>query len=71
MAQINESKLYERLSDMTEDEREKVLDPICAAVDGKVKFGDHDGCWVSPNRIFALAVLDLYREWQEEVSSRD
>lgn len=66
---INKPELYERLGKMTEEEREEILDPISAAVHGKVKMPG--GGEAMANRIFALAVLDLYREWQEEIFNRE
>ena len=54
---------------MTEQERIEILDPICNAVKGKVKV--QEGVEVIANRIFALAVLDLYKEWQQEIWDRE
>jgi hypothetical protein len=69
MTEINSPELYVRLARMTEQERIDLLDPICQAVEGKVK-GYGEGEAVA-NRIFALAVLDLYGAWQEEVFNRE
>ena len=54
---------------MTEDQRIEVLDPIAESVKGKVQVQPE--CEVVANRIFALAVLDLYRDWQTEIWSRE
>lgn len=56
---IENVKLYHRLDAMTEQERVEILNPICYAVQGKVTI---DGIEISANRIFALAVLDLYEK---------
>jgi hypothetical protein len=69
MTKINTPELYDRLHNMTEQEREEILDPICDAVRGKVQMPE--GGEAMANRIFALAVLDLYRAWQEEIWNRD
>jgi hypothetical protein len=69
MSEINRPELYERLNGMTEQERIEILDPICEVVRGKVKMPN--GGEALANRIFALAVLDLYRAWQEEIWNRD
>lgn len=61
-------ELYNRLKAMTEQDRINILDPICNAVSGKVKMPS--GGEVLANRVFALAVLDLYRAWQVEVYER-
>ena len=61
---IETDELYDKLSRMSDEEAEAILDPICEAVRGKV---DLDGVEVLANRIFALAVLDLYKKWQEEL----
>jgi hypothetical protein len=68
---IESEELYTRLSNMTEQERIDILDPICLAVTGKINAFGEDGPEVSANRILALAVLDLYREWQIEIYSRE
>jgi hypothetical protein len=66
---IESDELYTRLEAMTEEERIEILDPIINAVRGKVQV--QPGCEVIGNRIFALAVLDLYKEWQLEIWSRE
>ena len=66
---IEKDEYYDILETMTEEERISILDPICDSVDGKAKvFG---GVEVKANRIFALAVLNLYKEWQTEIWNRD
>jgi DNA replication initiation complex subunit (GINS family) len=67
---IETKELYERLEAMTEQERVEILDPICDAVKGKAKVHGM-GVEVIANRIFALAVLDLYKEWQQEIWDRE
>lgn len=69
MIDFNAPDLYKRLGEMTEEEREATLDPICEAVRGKVKL--FEGAEVMANRLFALAVLDLYRDYQEQIWNRD
>lgn len=69
MTNFNNPKLYERLTEMTEAERIEVLDPICEAVRGKVKL--FEGAEVMANRLFALAVLDLYRDYQQQAWDRE
>jgi hypothetical protein len=66
---IDKEEYYRTLAEMTEEERIHLLDPICQAVKGKAEFSD--GMEVVANRIFALAVLDLYKEWQTEISNRE
>ena len=66
---IENKELYDRLEKMTEQERIDILDAICDAVKGKVEV--QKGVEVIANRIFALAVLDLYKEWQTEIWSRE
>lgn len=68
---IETFELLAKLEAMTEKEREEILDPICDAVIGKAKLYDDSGIEVLANRIFALAVLDLYQKWQQEIYSRD
>jgi hypothetical protein len=65
---IENEHLYEKLDNMSEEDRQSILDPICEAVRGKVSLG---GIEVLSNRIFALAVLDLYEKWQKEIYDRD
>lgn len=66
---IESKELYDRVKEMSEQERIDILDPICNAVKGKVEV--YEGVEVVANRIFALAVLDLYKEWQTEIWSRE
>jgi len=66
---IENKELYNRLEKMTEQERIDILDPICNAVRGRVEIDQ--GMEVIANRIFALAVLDLYKEWQTEIYNRE
>ena len=66
---IENKELYQRLDAMTEQERIEILDPICNAVKGKVEI--QEGMEVIANRIFALTVLDLYKEWQQEIWDRE
>ena len=65
---IETDKLYDRLDAMTEEQRIETLDPIIDAVRGKAEV--YPGYEVLGNRIFALAVLDLYKEWQTEICNR-
>lgn len=70
MTQMIENKeMYARLEAMSEEEMFEILDPICYAVQGKVTI--HGGVEVLANRIFALAVLDLYEKWQKEIYEVD
>lgn len=66
---IESEELYEKLYKMSDTECIEKLDPICEAVQGKVKLSG--GVEVLANRIFALAVLDLYKKWQEEIYNRE
>jgi hypothetical protein len=66
---MNDDRLYEKLKNMTDEECEQILDPICYAVRGKANI--HNGIEVMANRIFALMVLELYETWQKECYGRD
>jgi len=66
---IETEELYNKLDAMTDQECIDVLDPICYSVAGKVKMSD--GVEVLANRIFALAVLELYEKWQKEIYERN
>jgi hypothetical protein len=68
---IEKQEYYEILEKMTDQERENILDPICKAVQGKATLYPDIEIEVLANRIFALAVLDLYSKWQLEVYERD
>lgn len=62
---------WDRLVARTEEDRIALLDPICKAVN---EVTDHEP-WntstrIVPNRIFALAVLDLYERWNLEMLTR-
>jgi hypothetical protein len=61
---IENKEMYDRLDAMSEEEMAEILDPICYAVQGKVTI--YGGVEVLANRVFALAVLDLYEKWQKE-----
>ncbi len=65
----DQEEVYSRLIKIPQTEKEKLLDPICEAVWGKVEF--HPGIEVKANRVFALMVLDLYEKWQREVYEGD
>jgi hypothetical protein len=69
---IESQELYDRLAAMSEEERVKLLDPICETFSGLVdpRFWVDRG-QVLPNRIFALAALKLYEDWQREIFERD
>ena len=66
---IENDDLYNRLEEMSEEDMVNNLDPICYALRGKVKLDS--GIEVLSNRILSLAVLDLYKQWQEEQYNRD
>ena len=66
---IESERLYTKLNLMTSQEREEILDPICEVVRGKIKL--ENGLEVLANRIFALAVLELYEQWQIESYNKD
>lgn len=68
---IENEKLYAKLETMTEEERVVILDPICEAVREKASVYGNGGIEVMANRVFALAVLDLYEKWQNEVYERE
>lgn len=68
---IETEELYEKLDAMTEQERVDILDPICEAVSGKASVYGTGGIEVLANRVFALAVLDLYEKWQTEIYERE
>ena len=65
---IETEDLYTKLKEMPEKQRIDMLDPIIQSVTGKVKL--EQGCEVVANRIFALAVLELYKQWQLEIYNR-
>ena len=66
----DQEDLSGELTAMPDKDRETILDPICAAVQGKRQiYGS--GVEVMANRIFALMVLDLYEQWQREVYERE
>lgn len=66
---IEHEDLYKKLENMSKEDMENILDPIVLSVQGKVKI--HNGIEVLANRIFALAVLELYEKWQEEIYNRN
>lgn len=66
---IEKDKYYDALDAMTEEDRIRILDPICEAVLGKANV--YDGVEVRANRIFALATLELYKNWQTEIWQRE
>jgi hypothetical protein len=68
---IETEHLYTKLDSMTEQERVDILDPICEAVSGKASVYGTGGIEVLANRVFALAVLDLYEKWQTEIYERE
>lgn len=66
---IETEELCAKLDQMSVEECIEKLDPICESVIGKVELSD--GVEVLANRIFALAVLDLYEKWQKEIYKRE
>lgn len=63
--------LWEKLKDMTEEERIATLDPICETVQKATEPMVKDlRVRALPNRIFALAVLELYEKWNREILER-
>lgn len=57
---------------MTEEERVQLLDPVCETFSGLI----HPQFWgdrgiALPNRVFALAAIKLYEDWQREIFERD
>ena len=62
-------KYFDKLTDTTETERE-YLDLICGAVN-QYAAKHNSGAYCSPNRLFALAVVDLYKEWNDMVMNRE
>ena len=68
---IEAEQLYEKLDTMTEQEMVDILDPICEAVRGKASVYGTGSIEVLANRVFALAVLNLYEQWQIEIYNRD
>ena len=68
---IETDELFARLDAMTDQERIDILDPICDCVRGKAHVQGIPGVEVLSNRIFALAVLDLYEKWQREIYDRE
>ena len=59
---IHNSEIHKRLHEMSEDEL-LALDPLCVAL-AEVETGLPLHC--VPNRIIALAVRDLFMQWQHE-----
>ena len=68
---IETEEIYAKLDTMTEQQMIKILDPICKAVVGKASVRGISGIEVMANRVFALAVLDLYEQWQTEIYNRE
>jgi hypothetical protein len=68
---IETEEIYAKLDTMTEQQMIKILDPICKAVAGKASVRGMSGVEVMANRFFALAVLDLYEQWQTEIFNRE
>lgn len=65
---IETPELYQRFEAMSEEERIAKLDPICEVFCGKATvYGGDCGVEVRANRIFALAALELYQAWQQEI----
>jgi hypothetical protein len=65
----SDKDLMDRLDKMSPLERVLLLDPICEAI--RLTYTSESGVIIYPNRIFALKVLDLYEEWQQEMWNRD
>lgn len=68
---IDNEDLYDRIEAMSDEYLVNTLDPIAAALHGKRKVFDGSGIEIRANRAIALAVLDLYQEWQREIYLRD
>lgn len=63
--------LRKRVTEMSEDER-LALDPICEALCGAMKEEfQRRGVMASPNRVTALACVDLAWAWSEYVLSQE
>lgn len=64
------ARLVDRVAAMTEEDRIKILDPICLGLKpgSKVRC---PGARVLPNRVIALACLDLYEAWNRTIWERD
>jgi hypothetical protein len=63
--------LYQRIHAMDKDDLRK-LDPICAAIGDYLaeRKEPHDGAMIIPNRVLALACVDLHAEWQRQMLER-
>lgn len=57
------SRLYDQLTDMSEEERLE-LDKVCSALQPFSQY-------ISPNRILALAVLELMNEYHQLIELRE
>ena len=65
---MDENALVARVADMSEDER-KALDPICEALTDYLTNTSTGGFSV-PNRIVALACVDIAREYYRRAITR-
>ena len=67
---MDENALYDRIKVMLQGDLE-ALDPICVALQDYLLRERETGGHVMPNRVIALACVDLVKEWQQMVLSRD
>ena len=63
---------YDRLHAMTDSER-KDLDGVCNGLDAYLSMHRHEtrGGRILPNRIIALACIDLARQWEDDMWARE
>ncbi len=62
--------LYQRIKDMPEAERLR-LDPICKALDNYTAKQPSIGGRAAPNRVIALACIDLTEMWSQQEMERE
>lgn len=66
---VDESDLYDRISSMTEDER-CLLDPLAKEI-GDYLRRERPPIMALPNRVIALACVDLARQWNKYMLERE
>lgn len=69
MTEDEHKALYNRLVKMTKADQE-LLDLICEALSEHTRAKGKPDVWVLPNRIIALACVDLYEKWHQHELER-
>lgn len=71
MTEDDVQALHKRVRQMSEDER-KSLDPVCEALQALMqKDIERRGGYCGPNRVIALACLDLAWQWSDVMMSQE